>query len=55
MTREIAEIAARKKSGIQFHITSLKPIRPANKPTEWEANWLISFEAGEKEKGSFIR
>lgn len=55
MTREIAEIASKKNRAIQFHITSLKPIRPENIATEWEKNWLISFEAGEKEKGAFLR
>ena len=42
MTRQIAEIAVQ-ESGVQFHITSLKPIRPANKATDWEAEWLASF------------
>ena len=35
MTRQIAEIAAKEKV-VQFHITSLKPIRPGNKPADWE-------------------
>lgn len=52
MTRQIAEIAAR-KNGIQFHITSLKPIRPDNKPTDWEKTWLESFDKGVKEQGAF--
>lgn len=54
MTREIAEIAFHEQNGIQFHITSLKPIKPENKATEWEKKCLISFEQGEKEKGDFF-
>ena len=37
MTRQIAEIA-RVESNIQYHITSLKPIRPKNKADEWETS-----------------
>jgi Protein of unknown function (DUF3365) len=43
MTRQIAEIAAQQE-GIRFHITSLKSIRPENKPTTHEENALKSFE-----------
>lgn len=53
ITRQIAEIAAT-KSGIQFHITSLEPIRPLNKATVWEAEALNSFEEGVEEKGQFF-
>ena len=52
MTRQIAEIAA-KERGIQFHITSLKPIRPENKAKDWEKKWLKTFEQGKKEQGEF--
>jgi two-component system NtrC family sensor kinase len=45
MTRQIAELAASKR-GVQFHITSLKPIRPQNKPMAWEKDWLASFDQG---------
>lgn len=45
MTRQIAEIAQRAE-GIQLHITSLKPIRPANAADAWEAAALRGFEAG---------
>ena len=48
MTRQIAEIAVREK-GVQFHITSLLPIRPGNKPSDWERVWLESFDKGNKE------
>jgi diguanylate cyclase (GGDEF)-like protein len=53
MTRQLSEIA-NKKNGIQFHITSLKPLRPDNAPTDWEAGMLREFEQGVTEKGEFI-
>jgi len=54
MTRQISEIAMERK-GIKFHITSLKPIRPQNKPTAREEKFLKEFERGTKEKGLFIK
>ena len=54
MTRQIAEIAEKKEGGPKFHITSLKPIRPENKATEWEQKWLKSFEHGVIEQGEFV-
>lgn len=54
MTRQIAELAQKNESGIQFHITSLKPLKPENKATEWEERWLKSFEQGIKEQGEFF-
>lgn len=48
MTRQIAELSSFQHD-INFHITSLNPIRPANKPTLWEANALRSFEDGTEE------
>jgi Protein of unknown function (DUF3365) len=54
MTRQIAEIAAL-RHGARFHITSLKPIRPGNKPTDWESDWLKTFEEGVKEQGGFFK
>ncbi len=54
MTRQIAELAIKNESGIHFHLTSLKPIRPENKATEWEVKWLKSFEQGVKEQGEFF-
>jgi len=53
MTRQISEIA-QKANDVQFHITSLKPIRPANKATEWETKALMSFEKGENDFGEFV-
>lgn len=43
MTRMISQIAG-KERGVQIHITSLKPINPANKPDAWEEKALRSFE-----------
>ena len=53
MTRQLAEISAQSE-GIRFHLISLKPIRPENKPTEQEKTWLLSFEEGVRENGKFI-
>ncbi len=54
MTRQISEIASLKQ-GIQFHITSLKPIRPENHPTKIEKNALMEFEKGIPEVGKFVQ
>jgi diguanylate cyclase (GGDEF)-like protein len=54
MTRQISEIAAI-RGGIQFHITSLKPIRPENRPTPREEKALADFEKGTPEIGEPIR
>jgi hypothetical protein len=48
MTRQIGEIAVQKNS-IWFHITSSKPIRPANAPDLWELEALKSFAVGSQE------
>jgi len=53
MTRQISEIAMA-QLGIQFHITSLHPIRPENKATEREEVFLKKFDTGLKEAGLFI-
>ncbi len=55
MTRQIGELAKKNKDGIQFHITSLNPIRPENKAAEWEERWLKSFEQGVTEQGEFFK
>ncbi len=54
MTRQISEIAEQRE-GIVFHITSLNPIRPENKPTPREVGFLRDFESGAKERGLFIK
>ena len=48
MTRQLSEIA-RQENDIWFHITSLSPIRPQNKPDKWEINALNAFEKGSRE------
>lgn len=45
MTRELSNIEFN-KSGISFHITSLRPIRAENKADDWETKALQSFESG---------
>lgn len=47
MTRQIAEIAE-KADGVKYHITSLKPIRPANAADAWEAESLLAFGNGSR-------
>ncbi len=46
MTRQMAEME-RNETGILFHITSLDPIRPANKADEWEVQALKAIEQGQ--------
>lgn len=53
MTRQISELA-RLNHGTQFHITSLKPIRPANAADEWEQSALRAFEQGLDERAELI-
>lgn len=54
MTRQMAELAAKKPGAIRFHTTSLNPIRPENQAADWEEKWLRSFEEGAKEQGEFF-
>ncbi len=49
MTCQVYEMYSR-KMGIKGHITSLKPIRPANEPDDWERSALESFEKGDTER-----
>ncbi len=51
MTRQVHELQ-RETTGVQGHITSLKPIRPANAPDGWERAALLSFEQGSPEVSS---
>jgi diguanylate cyclase (GGDEF)-like protein/PAS domain S-box-containing protein len=54
MTRQFAELAEQ-ASGVRFHITSLKPIRPANAADAWEKESLEIFEGGkQKERIEFF-
>lgn len=52
MTRQISEITEERK--ISFHLTSLNPIRPQNKPGPKEKKALKAFEKGEDERGEYI-
>jgi signal transduction histidine kinase len=54
MTRQIAEMN-NYPPNLLVHITSLKPLRPANKPDEWETQTLKSFEHGTEEALGFIK
>lgn len=54
MTRQLAEIAD-EKTGVHFRITSLNPIRPANRAEPWERGALAQFEQGKTEIGEFFR
>ncbi|MDP2847771.1 MAG: ATP-binding protein [Humidesulfovibrio sp.] len=53
MTRQAHEIQ-QDGSGVQGHITSLKPIRPQNAPTPWERAALESFERGATEAYALV-
>ncbi|PPD32701.1 MAG: diguanylate cyclase [Methylomonas sp.] len=46
MTRQLAEMQEG-RSGIQFHITSLNPLRAENKADEWETKALQAFNEGQ--------
>jgi diguanylate cyclase (GGDEF)-like protein len=48
MTREISEFSE-KNGAMSFHMTSLRPLNPQNRPDAFEAEALQSFEKGEKE------
>lgn len=48
MTRQIGELA-RTKGDTEFHITSLRPLRPMNAPDPWERAALNAFQRGTKE------
>ncbi|MFH0761619.1 MAG: ATP-binding protein [Bacteroidota bacterium] len=54
MTRQIAEMNNYPPNLI-VHITSLKPIRPANKPDAWETNALGRFKQKTDEYLDFIK
>lgn len=48
MTRQISELVEG-RGGISFRLTSLKPIRPGNRPDPWETRALGQFEQGGEE------
>ena len=49
MTRQISDIAAA-ADNVRFHITSLNPLRPENRPDLWERGALESFHEGAAEQ-----
>ncbi|MHB8844748.1 MAG: PAS domain-containing protein [Nitrospirota bacterium] len=53
MIRQVHELG-RDFTGVQGHITSLKPIRPENAPDAWEAQALRKIEAGAKTFGEKV-
>ncbi len=54
MTRQIAQIA-RAENNIQYHITSLTPLRPENISDEWETKALHLFKKGTADLTEFIK
>jgi len=54
MTKEISQLIG-KRSGVRFHITSLKPINSENSPDRFERDALLEFEGGKKEVSSVDR
>jgi hypothetical protein len=51
VSRQVFELQER-QTGIRGHLTSLKPLRTANYPDEWEQQALKDFERGRKEVSS---
>ncbi len=54
MTREISELA-KKGGAFTFHITSLTPLNPANRPDDFERQALKSFERGARERYAKVK
>lgn len=52
MTRQVYEMSEAQGYIVHSHITSLKPLRPENKPDPWESGALTALERGEKEVSS---
>ncbi|GAU08910.1 diguanylate cyclase [Desulfoplanes formicivorans] len=50
MTREISTLSEQEK-WVRFHITSLNPLRPENRPTPLEREGLVLFDNGTREIG----
>lgn len=53
MTRQVTA-AVRELTGVQVHMTSLKPINPGNLADPWETAALRDFERGVKERAELI-
>ncbi|WP_428827126.1 diguanylate cyclase domain-containing protein [Azonexus sp. IMCC34842] len=53
MTRQVTE-TVRELTGVQIHMTSLKPINPGNLADPWETAVLRDFEHGVRERAELI-
>jgi diguanylate cyclase (GGDEF)-like protein/PAS domain S-box-containing protein len=53
MTRQVTA-TVRELTGVQVHMTSLKPINPDNRADPWETVALQDFERGVEERAEFI-
>jgi diguanylate cyclase (GGDEF)-like protein len=53
MTRQVYDMA-RQNHTIAGHMTSLKPIRPENKPDTWERKALLNFDQGGQEISELV-
>ena len=51
VSRQVFELQEQ-QTGIRGHLTSLKPLRAANRPDDWERQALKDFEKGRKEVSS---
>jgi PAS domain S-box-containing protein len=54
MTRQVYELA-KKEYGTLGHITSQRPVNPANAPDPWETKSLEAFSRGQKEVNSVYK
>jgi diguanylate cyclase (GGDEF)-like protein/PAS domain S-box-containing protein len=53
MTRQVTD-AVRELTGVQVHLTSLKPINPGNRADPWETDALKAFEQGTRERSELV-
>jgi len=53
LTRQISNLLEKQDRRVRFHITSLDPVSPRNKATEWEEAWLKAFKEGNRKEGEF--
>ena len=51
VSRQVFELQEQ-QTGIRGHLTSLRPLRAANRPDDWERQSLEDFEKGSKEVSS---
>ncbi|WP_129126535.1 ATP-binding protein [Geomonas oryzae] len=54
MSRLVFELAS-DSFGVKGHITSLTPLRPQNRPDDWERGALLAFERGSEEESTVVR